>query len=52
MFQDSESVKRAVRQIERAGESVSKEDWIELCEEVAEHFNEMAQAVKDELAEE
>lgn len=46
---DSDEVQRAILEIDRAGETLSKEAWIDLCEEVSAYFDSAAQAARDEL---
>lgn len=42
-------VESAKEQIDRVGAALSKEAWIELCEDVSSYFDASAEAARDEL---
>lgn len=49
---ESKEVRTALQDIDRAGARLSKEDWIELCEEVSAYYDGSAEVAREELREE
>ena len=48
LFERSD-VRQALETIDRAGRDASKEDWIDLCDEVASYYETSADAARREL---